>query len=176
MVLTTERLVLRPAGMQYLRSTYEYTSDPENTRFMTHLPNASIEECAEYLAQTDAEWAKPVPGYYEFAILLDGEHIGGVSLFPEEADPTRAELGWIIHKKHWGKGIVTEAARALIDFGVRELRITHFVAHCDSENTGSYRVMEKLGMIRTGCWRGRKNRLSDEDRGEYQYEMEVCKC
>ena len=34
-------------------------------------------------------------------------------------------------------------------------------------------VMEKLGMTRTGCWRGRKNRLSDEDRGEYQYELDV---
>ena len=171
--LRTERLILRPAGMKYLNSTYEYTSDPENTRFMTHLPNASIEECADYLAQADAEWAKPQPGYYEFAILLNGEHIGGVSLFPEETDRTRAELGWIIHKKHWGKGIVTEAARALIRFAADALHISHFIAHCDSENAASYRVMEKLGMTRTGERRGRKNRLSDEDRSEYQYEMEI---
>lgn len=173
MIITTERLVLSPAGTKYLHLDYEYTSDPENTRYMAHLPNANIEECAEYLAQIDAEWAKPQPGSYEFAISMNGEYVGRVSLFPEENDRTRAELGWIIHKKYWGRGIVTEAARALIRFASEELGVRHFIAHCDSENIGSYRVMEKLGMTRTGCWRGRKNRLSDEDRGEYQYEMEV---
>ena len=173
MILETERLTLCPSSTKYLHSTYSYTSDPENTHLMCNLPNASIEECAEYLTQADAEWAKPTPDYYEFAILLNGEHIGGVSLFPGETDRTRAELGWIIHKKHWGKGIATEAARALIRFASQELGVKHFIAHCDIENPASYRVMEKLGMTRTGCWRGRKNRLSNEDRGEYQYEMEV---
>lgn len=173
MIIHTDRLTLCPSGIRFLDTAYEYTSDIENTRLMTNLPNANIAECADYLRQADAEWAKPAPGYYEFAILLDGRHVGGVSLFPDESDPTGAELGWIIHKNHWGKGIVTEAARALIDFAVRELHITRFIAHCDSENIASYRVMEKLGMTRTGHWRGRKNRCSDEDRGEFQYEMEV---
>lgn len=171
--LRTERLVLCPTGLKYLHSTYDYTSNPDNTRFMTHLPNASLAECADYLAKADEEWAKPQPAYCEFAILLDDEHIGGVGLFPDESDPTRAELGWILHQKHWGKGIVTEAARALIHFAAHKRGIRHFIAHCDSENAASYRVMEKLGMIRTGYWRGRKNRLSDEDRGEYQYELDI---
>lgn len=173
MIIRTDRLALVPTGVRFLHSTYEYTSDIENTRLMSHLPNASIEECADYLNKADLEWAKPVPEYYEFAILLDGRHIGGVNLFPDEADRTRAELGWILHKAFWGQGIVTEAARALMDFAVRELGVTHFTAHCDSENIGSYRVMEKLGMVRTGFWRGRKNRASDEDRGEFQYDLEV---
>lgn len=173
MIIHTERLTLRPAGMAYIDSTYEYTSDIENTRFMTNLPNASREECAEYLRKADAEWAKPEPGYYEFAILMDGTHVGGVSLFPDEDDPSRAELGWIIHKHFWGMGIVTEAARAMVEFAVREKGVRHLIAHCDAENVGSWRVMEKLGMRRTGEWGGRKNRVSDENRTEYQYEMEV---
>ena len=176
MTIHTERLTLVPAGIRFLESTFAYTSDIENTRLMTNLPNADIEECAEYLLRADAEWTAPFPlrpGYYEFAILLDGKHIGGVSLFPEENDRTRAELGWILHKNYWDKGIVTEAARALMDYAVRELGVTRFIARCDSENVGSYRVMEKLGMTRTGYWRGRKNRASDEDRGEFQYELEV---
>ena len=173
MEIRTERLTLVPSGIRFLDSAFEYTSDIENTRLMSNLPNETVGECAEYLLKADAEWARPAPDYYEFAVLLNGAHIGGVSLFPDENDRTRAELGWILHKNHWGNGYAAEAARALIDFAVRDLGITRFTAHCDSENTGSYRVMEKLGMTRTGYWRGRKNRASDEDRGEFQYDMEV---
>ena len=151
MIIRTDRLTLCPAGIAYLDSTCAYAMDLENTRFMMNLR---------------------APEYHEFAIVLDGEHIGGVSLFRED-DPNLAELGWIIHKKHWGKGIVAEAARAVMDFGVRELHIRHYYAHCDAENIASARVMEKLGMRRTGVSGGRKNRSSDEERMEYQYEIEI---
>ena len=173
MTIHTERLTIVPSGIRFLHSTYEYTSDPETTRLMMNLPNADIDECAEYLRKADAEWAKPHPEYYEFAILMGDRHIGGITLFIDEDDPARAELGWILRRDCWGQGVTTEAARALIDFAVNQLHIKRFFAHCDSENIGSYRVMEKLGMIRTGAWRGRKNRSSDEDRGEFQYELEV---
>lgn len=172
MIIHTERLTLCPAGIAYLDSAYAYTSDIENTRFMMNLPNESREECAEYLRKAAAEWQKPAPEYYEFAVLLDGEHIGGVSLFRED-DPNLAELGWIIHKKHWGKGIAAEAARAAMDFGIQKLCIRRFCAHCDSENFASRRVMEKLGMRLTSITGGRKNRASDEERSECLYEMEV---
>ncbi len=39
-----------------------------------------------------------------------------------------------------------------------------FIAHCDSENIGSYKVMEKLGMSFVSCSEGRKNKASDEER------------
>lgn len=41
--------------------------------------------------------------------------------------------------------------------------ISHFLAHCDTENIASYKVMEKLGMNKTGEWGGRRNRFASED-------------
>lgn len=173
MILTTERLTLRPSGPEYLHSTWRYSSDPENTRYMMNLPNDTIEECADYLLNAEAEWRKPCPMNCDFAILKDGEHIGGINLFMEEGKPTEAELGWILRKDCWGKGYATEAARALVRYAKEQRGITRLSAHCDGENAASARVMEKLGMQLVHRERGRRNKGSAEDREELTYTMDI---
>lgn len=236
--LKTRRLVLRPLGTEYLQTVHAYASDLENTKYMMHLPNETLEETLEFLKNAEAEWEKDNPSFYEFAVLYEGRQIGAVSVYLEEcadgeicdfgqdedagensgagrteasgetgptgtagsfweigpsgpsgkSDPSgetgsferavpsgtpapAGELGWVFHKDCWGQGFASEAAGALLEYAVRELKIRHFIAHCDAENPGSYRVMEKLGMTRTAVSHDRKNRASDEARTEYQYEL-----
>lgn len=168
--LVTERLTLVPLGPEHLDAVHAYSSDLENTRFMVHFPSGSLEETARFLQNVSEEWNKALPEKYEFAVFHLGRMVGNVSLLLEP-DRASAELAWIINQAYWGMGFATEAAQALIDYGREALGISHFFAHCDSENIGSYRVMERLGMIRTGEWNGRKNRSSDDDRREYRYDL-----
>ena len=170
--INTERLLLTPHGTKYLESTYEYTSDLENTKYMVFLPNDCIDDAREYLEKVDREWEKERPELIEFAIIYDGVQVGSVGLsFNEEY--TSAELGWCLNKKYWGKGIMSEAALAAVEFGVKEFGIKHYIAHCDGENVASYKVMEKIGMSFKESYGGRKNKSSDEDRTEFLYEMFV---
>lgn len=170
MELKSERLLLRPLGMRDLESVHEYASDLENTKYMMYLPNESMEETADFLRNTENEWGKREPDFYEFAICYEGRQVGAVSLYLEN-DGKTGELGWILHKKYWNKGMISEAAAVLIEFAGNERGVTHFIAHCDTENIGSYRVMEKLGMKRTAEYGGRKNKASQEERMEYRYEL-----
>ena len=170
--LKTERLLLTPYGMKYLETAYEYTSDIENTKYMMFLPNDTIEEAIEYLTKVDEEWKKDKPALYEFAIIYEGQHIGAIGIDINE-ERNQAELGWSLNKKFWRKGITSEAATAIVDFAVNKLGIRHFIAHCDSENVASYKLMEKLGMKLTDSYGGRKNKSSDEERIELLYEMYV---
>lgn len=167
--INTKRLVLKPLGVEYLESVHEYASDPENTRFMLRLPNTTIEETRDFLQDAENEWKRGTPSFYKFAVIYEGRQIGAVSLYLE--DGTSGELGWILNKKYWRRGIAYEAASALMDYAIRELGIRHFIAHCDAENTASYRIMEKLGMSRTSMQGGRRNKASDEESMEYQYEL-----
>ena len=171
MTITTPRLTLRPVRMEDLEARHAYCSDPENTRYMMFLPNARVEETEAYIRKCMAEMAVPAPRSYEFTALLGDNQIGGFSLERHGAD--RAALGWILDKHYWGKGYALEAAQALIRWGRDALDIRHFTAYCDSENAASYRLMERLGMRRTACDGGRKNRSSDEERLELTYELEV---
>ena len=172
MEIITNRLILCPLGIEYLESTHEYSSDREATKYMMFLPNDTVEETAEFLRGAEAEWKKQNPEYYEFTVILNHRHIGAVSLYLDERRST-GEFGWILHRDFWRQGITTEAVRALLDYGVNVLGIHHFIAHCDSENTASYKVMEKIGMVRTQCYGGRKNKSSDEERNEYLYELNI---
>lgn len=172
MRIQSERLTMVPLGLEFLESTHTYSSDLENTSLMVYLPNKDINETAEFLENVQAEWQKEKPEYYEFAILLDNEHIGAVSIYMND-DYTEGELGWIINKKYWGKGYATEAARAIVEFAVNELKVIKIVAHCDSENVASYKVMEKLGMLLESRSWGRKNKSSDMDREELIYSMKI---
>ena len=167
-VIATERLVLKPLGTQYLDTTNEYALDYENTKYMSHLPNESAEETLEFLRSTEAEWQKEEPEAYEFAVLYQDKQIGAVSLYPENGI---AEMGWIINRKYWGNGYAFEAAKALLDYFAGERGIKHFIAFCDTENTASYRIMEKLGMVRTGEYPGRRNRAASQESFEYRYEL-----
>ena len=167
--LNTERLALKPLGSQYLETVNEYALNPENTKYMCHLPKKDSEETLVFLRAIDEEWRKKTPEFYEFAVIYQGRHIGAVSLYFEEGI---GELGYIIHRDFWGCGFATEAAKAIIEYFSGQ-GCKHFIAHCDTENSASCRVMEKLGMIRTKINGGRKNRSSEQERYEYQYELTV---
>lgn len=171
MEINTERLILKPLGTEYLESVHEYSSDLENTRYMINLPNETLEETRDFLQKAENEWQCDTPSFYEFAIIYQDQQVGAVSICLE--DESSGELGWILNKKYWRQGIAYEAASVLVDYAVRELGIRHFIAHCDSENAGSYRIMEKLGMTRTSAQGGRRNKASDEERTEYQYEVYI---
>lgn len=172
MEIKTERLTLRPLGPEYLESTHAYAADPETTKYMMFLPVDSIDETRRFLSDCEREWQKSIPGFYEFAVLLCGVHIGGVSLYFDTA-PDVGELGWILSPGYQGRGYATEAARALIEWGREALGVRHFIAHCDAENAASQAVMDRLGLNLTDDAGTRKNRGSDEVRRECMYELWV---
>ena len=169
-MIQTERRTLKPLTMVYLESTHRYASNAEITRYMAFLPNRSLEETQAFIRDAEAEWAKPDPSYWEFAILKDGVHIGGASMFALD-EPGGAELGWILDPRFWGHGYATEAARGVMDFGRGRWGFTKFIAQCDAENAASARVMERLGMCLISRTGGRKNRSSQKEREELTYEI-----
>ncbi|MBR6344104.1 MAG: GNAT family N-acetyltransferase [Lachnospiraceae bacterium] len=168
LTLTTKRLTLKPMCMDYLESTHEYASDPENTTYMLMLPNDSIEETIGYLKGAEEEIKKDDPSFYEMAVFYEGKHIGAVSIYLDD-ERQSGEFGWLINKRYHGNGFAPEAAKALLDYSINTLGVRHFIAHCDSENIASKRVMEKLGFVLKDEYGGRKNKQSDEDRRECLY-------
>ena len=168
--IKTERLILKPLGIQYLDTVKEYAMDKENTRYMLYLPNETAEETENFLIKVDKEWQKDKPNYLTFAVIYNGVHIGAVDV---DIYSDFCELGWIINKKYQKNGFACEAAKALIAYVKDKMNIRHFVAHCDSRNIPSYRLMEKIGMKKTAESHDRRNRNSTESSIEYQYELFV---
>lgn len=165
----TPRLILRPLTQADLTTAHAYSGDLENTRYMMFLPDADEAETALHLAEAEEQWRMDAPERYEFAICLEGAHIGCITLYMQE-DRSEAELGWVLHKNYWRRGYVTEAALALMDFA-RSLGVKRIFACCDSENVASYKTMEKLGMKLCGKGTRTNRSMGDEPRVELVYDI-----
>ncbi len=171
--LKTPRCILLPLDEKYLESVHAYAADPENTRFIQHLPNKTKAETLAFLNMVSNEWKKEKPEYYEFAILLDNKQIGAVSIYPDH-DNISGEMGWILNKHYWKQGFMSEAAEAVKQFAIHTLKLTRLYACCDIRNLPSARVMKKLGMTRIAV----NTRNYGDERGEakeYRYQLDILK-
>ena len=143
MNLHTKRLSLRPLTEADLETAWAYLGDRENCPYMFFLPHDTKEETLSYLREAEAERQKETPRHLHFAVLLDGEHIGEVFIYIADS---LGELGWLVRNDLRGHGYALEAAEALKDFALQTLKLKTLVAHCDTRNTASERIMQKLGM------------------------------
>jgi len=147
--LRTERLVLRRWRFEDLAPFAELNADPEVMAEMQK--SLSREESDAFAVRIEAEfddcgfglWAVDVPGRAPFIGYV------GLHRVPFEAPFTPAvEVGWRLAPAHWGHGFVTEAARAAVRYGLDEVGLDEIVSFTTPDNVRSWKVMERLGMIR----------------------------
>lgn len=75
----------------------------------------------------------------------------------------RAEIGYDLARSHWGQGIASEAAHAMLHFCFTQLQLHRIEAHTIIDNFASVRLLEKLGFQREGV----RREFSWEDDGVY---------
>ncbi|MBQ2428075.1 MAG: GNAT family N-acetyltransferase [Ruminococcus sp.] len=126
MKIKTERLTLVPISEAFLDSACAYAMNADNARLMVYLPKEDRDEVREFLRSAGREWQKPQPDICEFAVLRDGEHIGGMTMY-FEGDYTRGELGWIIRRDCWGNGYAVEAAKGLMEHFRKAMGLDRFI-------------------------------------------------
>lgn len=56
------------------------------------------------------------------------------------------EIGWRLLPEYWGQGLATEAAKAVMEYGFRRWGFPRLISVAQTENKGSIRIMEKMGM------------------------------
>ncbi|MGZ5403997.1 MAG: GNAT family N-acetyltransferase [Nocardioides sp.] len=150
--ILTERLLLRPidAGADLL-PMHGYRSNPEVCRYVPFSPGTP-EELAERLA--DPERVRSViDGEGQVMSLVvelreTGELIGDLVLFWHSDTDLHAEVGYVLHPDHEGRGYATEGTRALLALCFEEAGAHRVTARLDERNTASVRLLERLGFRR----------------------------
>lgn len=81
-----------------------------------------------------------------FAIEVDGAAVGGIGIHPRNDVYRRsAEIGYWLGEHFWGRGIMTEAVRAVVEYGFSTFHICRIQAEVFEWNPASMRVLEKAG-------------------------------
>lgn len=110
------------------------------------------EEAAALMERKIERWRERGFGQWAVVPKDEGELIGYCGLKYLDNTP-EVELLYGIRHTHWGRGLVTEAARATLRFAFEETPLAEVVAIALPDNVGSWRVMEKCGMRREGMAR-----------------------
>jgi RimJ/RimL family protein N-acetyltransferase len=167
MELTTARLFLRPFRAGDHADLHAIAGDPEVVRWMDWGPNTA-EDTGVFLGYALAAELEIPRRTWKFAVVrrADQSFIGSAELHIESPEHRRGTMGYLISPAAQGQGYATEAAQAVLDFGLAPARdvgpdpgrdpgpgvggLHRITATCDPENAGSARVLEKIGMSREG--------------------------
>lgn len=150
--IQTDRLALRPPRIEDAEAVFTtWASDPEVTRYLTWRPHASADETRAFLAHCAAAWDAQ-RGHRPWVIerRADARLLGTIGVTLEAQ---RASIGYALGRAFWGQGLMTEAARAVVDALLANPSICRVWAVCDVENAASARVLEKIGMTHEGVLR-----------------------
>jgi ribosomal-protein-alanine N-acetyltransferase len=163
MKLRTARLLLRPFEADDVDDAMAYRNDPEFSRFLPHIPLPFTRQNAETFVALNM--SEPWDRSPTFAVVLDGKLIGTVNL-EVNTENGSAMLGYAIGRPWWHQGLATEAARAVVAWGVQTFALRRICASADARNAASLRVLEKLGLhretIRVGDHLGRNGEPVEE--------------
>jgi ribosomal-protein-alanine N-acetyltransferase len=151
--LPTGRLVLRPFETSDIPSLVPLIGAREVAATTLRIPHPYTESDAlAYI--TSAHENRTRGEELRLAILLREENklCGGIGL-RLEPEHRRAELGYWIGVPYWNRGIATEAARAMVQYGFESLKLNRIFASYVSTNLASASVLKKIGMRYEGCQR-----------------------
>lgn len=145
----TERLLVRRFAADDVTAFAAYRSDPEVARYQSW--DTPVENAEELVAGFAAA-EEGAPGWFQYAVEADGVLIGDVGVCVAD-NRMQAELGFTLARAYHGRGYATEAVRCVLDrvFAAGLRRVS---AECDTRNTGSARLLERLGFR----WEGHRRR------------------
>lgn len=153
--LRTERLLLRPFSGDDAPAILEIFSDARTMEYWSAEPISSLDE-AEKLLRADIEWAAlKTTRAWAIAIPDSNRYAGKISLFQIDERNRRAEIGYLLGRQHWGKGLMTEAMSAVLAFAFDEMRLHRIEVDTDPDNQPSLALLARFGFAREGYFRDR---------------------
>lgn len=147
--IKTKRLTLRRFTPQDAEAMYlNWASDTRVAKYLTWEPHASPEATRELLENWCTHYDEK--NYYNWLIEFEGQAIGNISVVRQSERDCSCDLGYCMSQKHWGKGIMTEAAKAVTDFLMGDVGMHRIVIENATENPASGCVARKCGYTLEG--------------------------
>ncbi|WGG48056.1 GNAT family protein [Rossellomorea sp. DA94] len=147
--LSNERLWLREFTTSDWMAVHAYASQEIVCQYQPWGPNTE-KESQDFVNQAIKDSVQNPRTRFIFAIIYDEMLIGAGEFNIKDFTNKVGEIGYIVHPDYWGKGVATEVATLLINFGFGEHKLHRIYATCDPRNIGSSRVLEKVGMTKEG--------------------------
>ncbi|MET1253959.1 GNAT family N-acetyltransferase [Aliikangiella maris] len=177
-VLVGEKLVLRPCVAADLPAVMAYRTDPANSQYIGNVDDKErvqqivaqhsspwrlesgrwngiimCEKSVNAASVSELDWQQTKlvvsnESTVDSTLHLYGDLVGEIVFRIDDWENQRAEIGYRLSPKYTGNGYCTEAVKLLVSYLFKHFELHKVIARCDPRNIASYRVMEKVGMVR----------------------------
>jgi ribosomal-protein-alanine N-acetyltransferase len=152
--LTTKRLILRELALDDAPGVFAIRGDYQVTRYNTGPAYTHVDQARRliqsirdgYVRGDELRWGIALKG-------ADQRVIGMAGFNYWHRTDRRASIGYDLARAHWQQGIMSEALRAVIDFGFTRMNLNRIEADCTVENEASTRLLLHLGFQPEGIQR-----------------------
>jgi RimJ/RimL family protein N-acetyltransferase len=145
-VLETDRLILRKFSVEDAPFILELVNQPAFLRFIGDKGVRTLDEARDYILQGPVDsYDRLGFGVYRVELKENGTAIGLCGLIKRESLED-VDIGYAFLPEFWGKGYAFEAAAAMMEFGKSAFGLQRIVAIVSTENYGSIKVLEKIGL------------------------------
>lgn len=165
----TERLRLRALRREDLPRYVELIGDWDVARWLSSVPYPYfMKHAEEFLARMETAYRAGTPELFLITDKVSGEMMGAVGLHPakftgQAEDRALAEVGYWLGRPYWGRGVMTEAVKAVLGLGFQRPELRLITAVTDPANHASQNVLRKAGLQYRGTEPCAKQTLRDRE-------------
>jgi ribosomal-protein-alanine N-acetyltransferase len=147
-IIETERLILRRKILADAPDFFIMRSNAEAMKYICKPLHTSVKDSETMILRIN-EMINCNDGI-AWAITLKNQPnlIGSISFHRIEKEHYRAEIGYMLLPTYWKQGFISEAIKAIIDFGFNELKFHSIEAHIDPRNIGSEKTLQKFDFVK----------------------------
>lgn len=154
LVLETQRLLLREILPSDAEDMFRLDRNQKVHEYLGNNPVKTIEESNAFIENIRNQYVQNGTGRFATILKDTNEFIGwcGIKFItePENNHVNFYEIGYRFIEEHWGKGYGYESAKAWLDYGFEKMNIKTMYASAHVDNTGSNKILQKIGMIQSG--------------------------
>lgn len=153
-MLETDRLILRRLELTDAQTVFDHwLSDERVSDNKINAAHKSVSQTIERVANIVSQYESKEFCYWGIVLKTSGELIGEIDLYDFDKLTENCEVGYALGYHWWNRGYGTEALRAVVEFGFRQMNIHKISAAHNTDNPASGRMMSKVGMAQEGVIR-----------------------
>ena len=153
--IESSRLLLRLVEERDIPALLKINGDDEVTRFLPYATWRSNADGEAWFARYRALIASNTASQFVVVEKASSAIVGTCLLFRHEAASERMELGYVLDRAHWGRGLMREALSALISHAFTTYGLRRLEAEVNPDNLASDALLRRLGFTHEGVLRKR---------------------
>ena len=151
LIIETERLILRPLELSDAEAMFTMDNNPNVHKYLWQNPTQNIEETIKVIEYVQKQYVDNNIGRFATILKATGEFIGwtGIKFITDHVENGNTnfyDYGYRLDEKFWNKGYASEATKAWLDYGFKEMKIEKMNAYTHAENGASNHILEKHGL------------------------------